>query len=72
MEWISVKDDLPKEGVYVWVLYRPRSPIMEGTDYGMMRRITHKTAVRITLDDNGFTTAGEVTYWMHRLERPKQ
>jgi hypothetical protein len=46
---------------------------MEGTTWGIMRRITHKTAVPIKLDPNGFATGGGgiVHYWMPAPERPK-
>jgi len=72
MNWIHVNDDLPAPNIKVWVLYIPKSPIMEGTDYAIMRRIIHKPAVKITMDKNGFLTNGEVVYWMYMLKRPNK
>jgi hypothetical protein len=71
-KWISVEDELPDAGVEVYVLYFPKSPVMEGLVYGLMKRITHKTAITFnSLDSNGFTSLGGVVkYWMPKPPKP--
>lgn len=69
--WISVNDDLPEPNIEVYVLYSPRNPIMEGTTHGIMRRITHKTAIPTKLDPNGFAAMGGIVhYWMYPPLKP--
>ena len=62
--WISVDDQLPNVGVECICNYFPKQPIMQGTRIGLLYRITHKTAVKISTDKNGFTGCSEVTHWM--------
>jgi hypothetical protein len=71
-QWISVDKRLPDAGVEVYVLYFTKSPVMDGLVYGLMKRITHKTAITFnSLDSNGFTSLGGVVkYWMPKPPKP--